>query len=273
MKNYLLIILLICLGAYNGYGQKKQPSDYNFKRAEELWQNDGDPKEILDLLNKQLEETPKNADALFLRSYIYVVLEKYNLALSDVNRAITYYNKKTSERNKGALYLWRGAIYYKQLHEVDKALADYNTAYKLIGKKNLDKISSLLFERAQLYYDKKEYEKADADYMQILENDEADQAAMIGLIRNMIARKEYDKALELVNKCEKYDADYEETYCYRMQIYDKMGKTDKAIDDAVIYFEKSDDPRHYLLKSIMGKHLSYALAKVQSRIQTNNDYS
>lgn len=96
MKNYLLIILLICLGAYNGYGQKKQPSDYNFKRAEELWQNDGDPKEILDLLNKQLEETPKNADALFLRSYIYVVLEKYNLALSDVNRAITYYNKKTS---------------------------------------------------------------------------------------------------------------------------------------------------------------------------------
>lgn len=52
-----------------------------------------------------------------------------------------------------------------------------------------------------------------------------------------------------------------------------MGETDKAIDDAVIYFEKSDDPRHYLLKSIMGKHLSYALAKVQSRIQTNNDYS
>lgn len=107
MKNYLLIILLICLGAYNGYGQKKQPSDYNFKRAEELWQNDGDPKEILDLLNKQLEETPKNADALFLRSYIYVVLEKYNLALSDVNRAITYYNKKRLKEIK-ARYTYGG---------------------------------------------------------------------------------------------------------------------------------------------------------------------
>ena len=89
----------------------------------------------------------------------------------------------------------------------------------------------------------------------------------------MIARKEYDKALELANKCEKYDADYEETYRYRMQIYDKMGETDKAIDDAVIYFEKSDAPQHYLLKSIMGKHLSYALAKVQAQIQKNNDHS
>lgn len=71
----------------------------------------------------------------------------------------------------------------------------------------------------------------------------------------------------------KYDADYEETYRYRMQIYDKMGETDKAIDDAVIYFEKSDAPQHYLLKSIMGKHLSYALAKVQAQIQKNNDHS
>lgn len=135
MKNYLLIILLLCMGTYSSYGQKKQLSNYNFKRAEELWKNNGDPKEILDLLNKQLEETPKNADAFFLRSYIYVMQEKFNLALSDVNHAISYYNKKTSERNKGALYLWRGAIYYKQLADVDKALADYNTAYKLIGKK------------------------------------------------------------------------------------------------------------------------------------------
>ncbi|WP_368236879.1 TPR end-of-group domain-containing protein, partial [Alistipes shahii] len=134
-------------------------------------------------------------------------------------------------------------------------------------------IQEILYGRAQLYYEQKEYDKADADYAQMLKNDETDQSAMVGLIRNMIARKEYDKALELANKCEKYDADYEETYRYRMQIYDKMGETDKAIDDAVIYFEKSDAPQHYLLKSIMGKHLSYALAKVQAQIQKNNDHS
>ncbi|MFR0773177.1 MAG: tetratricopeptide repeat protein [Alistipes finegoldii] len=156
-----------------------------------------------------------------------------------------------------------------------KALADYDTAYKLAlkDKKGATNIQEILYGRAQLYYEQKEYDKADADYAQMLKNDETDQSAMVGLIRNMIARKEYDKALELANKCEKYDADYEETYRYRMQIYDKMGETDKAIDDAVIYFEKSDAPQHYLLKSIMGKHLSYALAKVQAQIQKNNDHS
>ena len=109
------VLIALTMSIQSGHAQKKQVSNYHFKRAEELWQNDGDPKEILNLLDKQLEDTPKHSDALFLRSYIYVTQEKYNLALSDINQAIACYNKKTSERNEGVLYLWRGAIYYKQL--------------------------------------------------------------------------------------------------------------------------------------------------------------
>lgn len=267
------VLIALTMTIQSGYAQKKQASDYHFKRAEELWQNDGDPKEILNLLDKQLKETPKHSDALFLRSYIYVTQEKYNLALSDLNQAIAYYNKKTSERNEGVLYLWRGAIYCKQLQESDKALNDYNVAYKLIAKTAPERINSVLFERAQLYYDKKEYEKADADYTLMLRNDEANQSAMVGLIRNMIAREEYDKALELTDKCERYDADYDETYRWRMLIYDKMGEADKAIDDAITYFDKSDEPQYYLMKTILNKHLSYALAKVQAQIQKSNEYA
>lgn len=273
MKNYLLIILLLCAGAYNGYGQKKQPSDYHLQKAIDLMQNNGDEKEVMECLDQQLQETPDNADARVVRATLYLKQKKYGNALSDMNLAIKYY-KKGGIFPKYTIYWGRARAYY-DMEDFDKALADYDTAYKLVlkDKKGTTDIYDILYERAQIYYDLKDYVNADADYWQMLKHDEADQVAMIGLIRNMIARKEYDKALELVNKCEKYDADYEETYCYRMQIYDKMGETDKAIDDAVIYFEKSDDPRHHLLKSIMGKHLSYALAKVQSRIQTNNDYS
>ena len=267
------VLIALTMSIQSGHAQKKQVSNYHFKRAEELWQNDGDPKEILNLLDKQLEDTPKHSDALFLRSYIYVTQEKYNLALSDINQAIACYNKKTSERNEGVLYLWRGAIYYKQLQDFDNALNDYNVAYKLIAKTAPDKINSLLFERAQLYYDNKEYEKADADYTLMLKNDEANQSAMVGLIRNMIAREEYDKALELADKCERYDADYDEIYRWRMQIYDKMDETDKAIDDAIVYFDKSDEPQYYLMKAILNKHLSYALAKVQAQIQKSNEYA
>lgn len=272
MKNYLLIILLLCAGAYNGYGQK-QPSDYHLQKAIDLMQNNGDEKEVMECLDQQLQGTPDNADARVVRATLSLKQKKYGNALSDMNLAIKYY-KKGGIFPKYTIYWGRARAYY-DMEDSDKALADYDTAYKLAlkDKTGATDIHDILYERAQIYYDLKDYASADADYWQMLKHDEADQVAMIGLIRNMIARKEYDKALELVNKCEKYDADYEETYCYRMQIYDKMGETDKAIDDAVIYFEKSDDPRHYLLKSIMGKHLSYALAKVQSRIQTNNDYS
>ena len=272
MKNYLLIILLLCAGVYNGYGQKKQPSDYHLQKAIDLIQN-GDEKEAMKCLDQQLQETPDNADARIVRADLYYRQKKYGGALSDANLAIKYY-KKGGMFSKYIMYWNRGRTYC-DMEDSAKALADYDTAYKLAlkDKKGATNIQEILYGRAQLYYEQKEYDKADADYAQMLKNDETDQSAMVGLIRNMIARKEYDKALELANKCEKYDADYEETYRYRMQIYDKMGETDKAIDDAVIYFEKSDAPQHYLLKSIMGKHLSYALAKVQAQIQKNNDHS
>lgn len=241
-------------------------------KAIDLIQN-GDEKEAMKCLDQQLQETPDNADARIVRADLYYRQKKYGNALSDANLAIKYY-KKGGMFSKYIMYWNRGRTYC-DMEDSAKALADYDTAYKLAlkDKKGATNIQEILYGRAQLYYEQKEYDKADADYAQMLKNDETDQSAMVGLIRNMIARKEYDKALELANKCEKYDADYEETYRYRMQIYDKMGETDKAIDDAVIYFEKSDAPQHYLLKSIMGKHLSYALAKVQAQIQKNNDHS
>lgn len=159
------------------------------------------------------------------------------------------------------------------MEDSDKALADYDTAYKLVlkDKKGTTDIHDILYERAQIYYDLKDYANADADYRQMLKHDEADQVAMIGLIRNMIARKEYDAALELVNKCEKYDTDYDETYRFRMQIYDKTGEVDKAIDDAIAYHEKSENPSSELTNPIFKKHLSYALAKVTSKINSVSD--
>lgn len=206
MKNYLLIILLLCAGAYNGYGQKKQPSDYHLQKAIDLMQNNGDEKEVMECLDQQLQETPDNADARVVRATLYLKQKKYGNALSDMNLAIKYY-KKGGIFPKYTIYWGRARAYY-DMEDFDKALADYDTAYKLVlkDKKGTTDIYDILYERAQIYYDLKDYANADADYWQMLKHDEADQVAMIGLIRNMIARKEYDKALELVNKCEKYDA-------------------------------------------------------------------
>lgn len=90
MKNYLLIILLLCAGVYNGYGQKKQPSDYRLQKAIDLIQN-GDEKEAMKCLDQQLQETPNDADARIVRADLYYRQKKYGGALSDANLAIKYY--------------------------------------------------------------------------------------------------------------------------------------------------------------------------------------
>ena len=132
MKNYLLIILLLCAGAYSGYGQKKQPSDYHLQKAIDLIQNNGDKKEVMKCLDQQLQETPNNADARIARANLYYQQKKYGNALLDANLAIKYY-KKGGMFPKYLMY-WERARTYYDMEDSDKALADYDTAYKLVLK-------------------------------------------------------------------------------------------------------------------------------------------
>ena len=252
------------MGNCNSYGQKKLASDYNLKKAIELLQNDGDEKEVMKYLDLQLGETPQNADVYMTKATVYRKQKRYDMALSSINKALKFY-QKNGMFPKYSMYWWRASIYEK-LEEYDKALADYGTTYKIALKEALENISDILYQRAQVYFNLKDYEAADADYRLMLKHNEADQVAMIGLVRNMMERGEYDKALELVNKCEKYNADYDEIYRFRMQIYDKTDETDKAIDDAIAYFDKSDNPSSELINPILKKHLSYALALVNAKL-------
>lgn len=102
MKNYLLIILLLCAGVYNGYGQKKQPSDYRLQKAIDLIQN-GDEKEAMKCLDQQLQETPNDADARIVRADLYYRQKKYGGALSDANLAIKYYKKVECSQNTSCI--------------------------------------------------------------------------------------------------------------------------------------------------------------------------
>ena len=152
MKNYLLIILLLCAGAYNGYGQKKQPSDYHLQKAIDLMQNNGDEKEVMECLDQQLQETPDNADARVVRATLYLKQKKYGNALSDMNLAIKYY-KKGGIFPKYTIYWGRARAYY-DMEDFDKALADYDTAYKLVlkDKKGTTDIHDILYDNSSLNF-------------------------------------------------------------------------------------------------------------------------
>lgn len=265
----LLIIGLALISGYQAFAQKKQTSDYNFRKAIELVDK-GDEVEAMKYVNEQISEAPEFSDAYVLRAQLYYQQEKFGNALSDINKALKFADRKTDEIHMYSKYWWR-AVFYDALEEDDKALADFNTAYKLAIKDDKAAVSDILEQRAQFYFDAGDFVSADRDYKEMLKYDETNQLAMIGLVRNRIAEKEYREAVEIADKCEKYDASYEETYRFRMQAYDALGETDKAIDDAISYVEYSENPAQSLLEPILRKHLSYALAKVNEKIAGNSD--
>lgn len=273
MKHLLtLIALLLVVGVQGGYTQKKNnSSNYNYKRAMEILDNDGNPDEALEGLNKQLQENPKHGDALITRAMYFYSKEEYGKSLSDLNNAIKYYNKH-NEYKMSSIYTGR-AMVYEEMGELEKAIADYTSAYDNTKNEDtsLSHITSILESRAHIYYTQKNYSAADNDYRLMLKHDEANQAAMVGLARNMMMRDEYQKAVDMLNNCQKYGDHYDQIYRFRLQAYDKLGEVDKAIDDAIEYYGINGNPDIELVESTLKKHLSYALAKITEKMNAEDE--
>ena len=271
MKNTLLLIsisFLLAVMPSIANAQKNKESDYNLRKAYELLEKN-DQSEAMKYLNQQIEEYPKSVEAYAMRARVLMEQNKYGGALQDINKAIKFW-KKGDRTKQYTLYWWR-AVIYSNMQMDDKSLADFEVVYKLALKEDPDVVHDVLFQRAEKHYDMQNYDAADADYKLMLEHDEADQVAMIGLVRNMLERKDYQGAIDMAGKCEKVDANYVGIYQFRMQAYDKMGETDKAIEDAVKYHEKSENPDGALTDLIFKKHPSYALALVKSKISKSKD--
>ena len=113
MKRKTLAVLLAAAVAVlvlpaGALAQKKDGSkadDYNLQKAVEVLQKDSrDTDTALELLNKQLESTPDNVDALVLRGQIYMKTDKCSLALTDFNRAIRVNKPKKSGTCNSSLW-------------------------------------------------------------------------------------------------------------------------------------------------------------------------
>ena len=263
MKKILITAtIFLIMGLQPCFAQKNQTSDYNLHKAYELLEQKNE-KEAMKHINQYIIDNPKRSNGYIFRADLYQRQKKYGQALMDINNAIKHWDR-SEDVPKHSPYWWRADIYVN-MEMYDKAIPDYTTAYKIVAKSdNLETIHEILYQRAGTYYIMGDYANADADYQLMLKHNEANQVAMIGLVRNMIMRGDYQGAIDLTNECEKYDSSYEEIYRFRMQAYDKLGKTDLAIDDAICYMEKSNDPESAHFEDILKKHLSYALAKVNT---------
>lgn len=272
MKKSLLIILSIVMWVMMGQVcvAKNSEPDYFIARATELV-DEGKYDEAIETLNKHLEDYPKSDGAYTVRSAAYVKKGMYDSALSDLNKAIKYWTKD-SHLKKYAAY-WGRARVYESIGMYDKAISDYETVYKIIVRKEDTRvlIHEILYHRAQIYYDLGDYEKSDADYNLMLKHDESDVVAMAGLARNMIKREQYDKAIEMTIRMEKLNAEYTEAYSKRMEAYWGLKEYRKAIDNALVYVQKTENVNESEYNYILKMDLDYALLKVNSMYKSEPD--
>ena len=249
---------------------KKDEKPYNLQKAWEVLRESQDEAQAVKLLTEQLKSTPDNVECWMLLCRIYRNREEYGAALTAVNEAIKVNKPKKSGLFNSTLWWWKGSV-YDDLGETERSVECLRKSLDLARKDNKDNVQSISFDLAQGLYELKRFDEADAVYRQMLKEDDSDQAAMVGLSRNMIERGDYKGAIELLDKSIKYDADYASAYKYRSKAYDKLGETDKAIDDALTCFEKDDDTYSTAMVQMMMKHRSYAIAKAKAKMRSSEN--
>ena len=269
-KIILLTLSVLCLALQPMSAQKKNEGtgEYKYRKAVEILDERGDPKEARKLLNENILEFPK-----FIPSYLTLAgMDRrngnYGAALKTIERAMDN-NHKGSGITEANLIWWKATI-YDEMGDMNKALLTMQHAVKLARKQDKDNLMDMLESLAQFHYDLKGYDESDKVYKEMRSIDETKQLPMVGLARNLIAREKYDEALALLEDCKKYDADYYEIYRFQMKAYDGKKEYKKMIDAMVTLYEKSDD-FDYLDVDVFQKDKKYSTAVIKQKIASERD--
>ena len=266
----IAVLLTACTMALPGFSQSREDNrPYNLQKAYEVLQNDHDEDQALKLLSDQIKSTPDNVECWLLMCRIYRNQKEYGRAMSSVNEAIRVNKPKKSGFVNSTLYWWKSSV-YDDMDNNEQEIEWLKKALDAARKDNKENVQNISFDLGQAYYEAKRYDESDAVYRQMVKEDETDQAAMTGLARNMIQREDYAGAVRMLDASQKYGDDYSETYRFRSEAYDKMGETDKAIDDALLWFEKDEDAYDSAIIKLMMKHRTYAIAKAKTSMKSSD---
>lgn len=266
----IAVLLTACTMALPGFSQSREDNrPYNLQKAYEVLQNDHDEDQALKLLSDQIKSTPDNVECWLLMCRIYRNQKEYGRAMSSVNEAIRVNKPKKSGFVNSTLYWWKSSV-YDDMDNNNQEIEWLKKALDAARKDNKENVQNISFDLGQAYYEAKKYDESDAVYRQMVKEDETDQAAMTGLARNMIQREDYAGAVRMLDASQKYGDDYSETYRFRSEAYDKMGETEKAIDDALLWFEKDEDAYDSSIIKLMMKHRTYAIAKAKTSMKSSD---
>ena len=269
MKRIHLTLTLLLLVVISSFAQKTNPlkESYNYKRALEAMQNEEDNSTIMQYLQKELEEHPKNGYAYMLQGVVYLDEQQVGQSLEALNKSVQLL-KKDKESLKDA-YRLRSKI-QDELENDTEALADLDRALKL-DPKDMD----VLCDRAEFFYQRDRYEEADRDYDAMIRIEPGNTLGYMGKGRNALEQERYDEALKMFDYCVKLSPDFARAYAFRGETYMGMKKYDEAGNDLISAIDKGQDSRAFILMQDFKQpalNTLIAKVKVQMAKNRNDDY-
>jgi len=123
-------------------------------------------------------------------------------------------------------YEYRGLAYYNK-KDYDKAIADYDEAIKLKPKDT----ATNTYRRGDAYFNKKDYDQAITDYTEAIKLDPKYSSAYNNRGNAYFNKKDYDKAIADYTEAIKVNPKYSNAYFYRGRAYYNKKDYDKAIAD------------------------------------------
>ncbi|MCA2660318.1 MAG: tetratricopeptide repeat protein [Microcystis sp. M049S2] len=169
--------------------------------------------------NKAIDINPNFAKAYNNRGILYSDLQKYDLALSDYSKAIDI------NPNDAGAYVNRGVL-YSDLQKYDLALSDYSKAID-INRNDAE----AYYNRGNLYYDLQKYDLALADYDKAIDINPNFAEAYNNRGDLYRLQQKYDLALSDINKAIDINPNDAGAYLNRGGLYRLQQKYDLALSD------------------------------------------
>ena len=263
MKKFHLLTLALsfCLST-SLLAQKtnQYKESYNYKRAMELLDNDGDQNEAMDYLQKEVKEHPKNGYAYYWMGSLYEDNEMYGEALEMTSKAISLLQK---DKEWISYAYRRKARVHLALEDEQAALTDW-----ALSLKTNPKDTPTFSDRAEYYYRKGMYAESDADYNMICMYDPNNSHGYMGKGRNALYGGKYKEAQDLFSHGIKLDTSSSQSYAFRAEAYLKQGMMNEGIDDIITALDMDGNEKAYaLMGEIEGPATNTLLAKL--KIQQN----
>lgn len=259
-KSIFIFAALFC--AILCKAEVKDPDTYNYRRGLEAI-GEGDSGKGIELLNRELKDHPKNGYAFLWIAVGRGRRGEYGKAMTAINYALKYLPKK-DKTNVAWAYELR-AVTYLNLEDTVAALADYAQAIKL-APDMLDYYG----ERADIYFEQKQYDLGNADYLQMIRIEPGNTDGYMGYGRNLRDQGKLNEAIEQFSYAFKLDKDFSQALAFRAECNAKQKKYEEAVTDMIKAIEMDENRKAiYELVYIDKEGADFAIAQLKVQMAKN----